>query len=88
MKKLIIGVLAVGAALALRPVVKRRAVVKRRMVQKMREHCKQMMSQFAGSSETTAHETMGPEATPQKMHEHCEQIAARHEERKEPVGTA
>ena len=82
MKKLIIGVLAVGAALALRP------VVKRRMVQKMREHCKQMMSQFAGSSETTAHETMGPEAMPRKMREHCEQIGVRHEERKEPVGTA
>jgi len=51
MKKLIIGMLAVGAALALRP------VVNGRVVPKMREHCKQKM-------------------------------AAHHEERKEPVGTA
>jgi hypothetical protein len=82
MKKLIIGMLAVGAALALRP------VVKGRVAPKMREHCKQMMAQFAGSSEPAAHETMGPDAMPQKMREHCMQVAAHHEGRKEPVGTA
>ena len=81
MKKAIIGFVAVGAALALRP------VVKRRMVQKMRDHCKQMMSQFAGSSETTSHEATGPEAMRQKMREHCEQMAAQHEKRSEPVAT-
>jgi hypothetical protein len=36
MKKLILGLVAIGAVIALRP------VVKRRMVQKMGEHCKQM----------------------------------------------
>ncbi len=81
-KKLIIGLLAVGAALALRP------VVKRRIVQKMREHCEQMMEQFAGRSETTGHEATGPEAGRQKMREHCGQMAAQHEERSEPVATA
>jgi hypothetical protein len=39
MRKTIIVLLAVGAALSLRP------VVKRRMVQKMREHCEQMAAQ-------------------------------------------
>jgi hypothetical protein len=82
MRKPIIGVLAVGAALALRP------MVKRRMVQKMRDHCKQMTFQCAGRSATTAHETIGPEAMPQKMREHCAQMAAEHEERSEPVATA
>ena len=74
MKKLIIGVLAVGAALALRP------VVKRRMVQKMREHCKQMMS--GDRSEAMSHEAMH-----QKMREHCGQMAAQHAEPAEPVAT-
>jgi hypothetical protein len=82
MKKLIIGLLAVGAALVLRP------VVKRRIVPKMREHCQQMMSQFAGSSETTSHRPTGPGAMRQKMREHCEQMAPQHEERSEPVATA
>jgi pyruvate/2-oxoglutarate/acetoin dehydrogenase E1 component len=81
MKKLIIGALAVGAVLALRP------AVKRRMVQKMQQHCKQMMAQFAGRRETTGDEAMGPEAVRQKMREHCEQMAAQHEERSEPVAT-
>ena len=36
MKKLIVGAVAVGAVVALRP------VVKRRMLEKMREHCGQM----------------------------------------------
>ena len=39
MKKLILGLVAVGALIALRP------VVKRRMAQKMREHCKQMATE-------------------------------------------
>jgi flagellar biosynthesis/type III secretory pathway M-ring protein FliF/YscJ len=44
MKKAIVGLLAVGAAIALRPVV-------RRMGQKMREHCKQMAAQFGARGE-------------------------------------
>jgi hypothetical protein len=79
MKKLIIGLLAVGAVTALRP------AVKRRMVQKLREHCEQMMSQFAASRQTARHEATDLEAIRQKMREHCEQMAAQHEERTEPV---
>ena len=53
MKKLVIGLVAVGAVLAVRPVVRRKA-------HKMREHCEQMtatctekMAQFgAGDRET------------------------------------
>ena len=81
MKKATIGLAALAAAVALRP------IVKRRMVQKMREHCKQMMSEFAGGSETTSH-GVGPKAMPQKMREHCTQIAAQRDERGEPVATA
>ena len=77
MKKLIVGLLAVGVVMALRP------AVKRRMVQKMQEHCKAMMAQFAGRAEAT-----GPEAMDQQMREHCEQMAAQHEEHREPVATA
>jgi hypothetical protein len=54
---------ALGAVVALRP------VVKRRMVRKMR--CKQMMGQLIGGSETTADAAMRPEAMPPKMREHC-----------------
>ena len=82
MKKLIVGLMAVGALMTLRP------VVKRRMVQKMRDHCDQMMEQFAGSRETTGHEPMDPEAMHQRMRAHCEQMAAQHEDRREPVATA
>lgn len=82
MKKAIVGLVVVGAVMALRP------VVKRRMVEKMREHCKQMMGQFAARSATTGPEATGPEAMHQKMREHCEQIAAKHEEPSEPVATA
>jgi hypothetical protein len=67
---------ALGAVVALRP------VVKRRMVRKMR--CKQMMGQLIGGSETTADAAMGPEAMPPKMREHCKQTAAQHEQRREP----
>lgn len=81
MKKLIIGLLAVGAAMALRP------VVKRRVVQTMQQRCKQMMAQFAGRRETTGDEP-GPEAMRRKMREHCEQMAGQHEEPSEPVATA
>ena len=81
MKKLIVGLVAVGAAMALRP------ALKRRMVQKMQQHCQQMMAQFAGRRETPGDEAMGPDAMRQKMREHCEQMAAQHEERSEPVAT-
>ena len=82
MKKLIIGLLALGAVVALRP------VVKRRVVQSMREHCKQMMSEFAGGSEATGREAPSPEAMHQMMREHCGQMAAQHEERNEAVAVA
>ena len=82
MKKLMMPPVALGAVLALRP------VVKRSMVQKMREHCKQMMRQFIRGSETTAHGATGPEAMPPKMREECMQMAAQHEQRREPVATA
>lgn len=71
MKKLIIGLVAVGAVMALRPLVKRHMV-------RMREHCEQMMS--GGRSEA-----MSPEAMHQKMREHCGQPARQPEERSEPV---
>lgn len=81
MKKLILGLAAVGALVALRP------VIKRRMVQKMREHCKQMAAHckemMGGHGEAT-----GREAMPQKMREHCEEMAAQHDERTEPVVAA
>lgn len=67
MKKLIVGSAAIGAVVALRP------VVKRRMVQKMRDHCRQMMGQCAGGTETRAH---------------CQQMASHSDERSEPVATA
>ncbi len=82
MKKAIIGVIAVGAVVALRP------SLKRRMVQKMQEHCEQMMGHFTGGSETTGRETIGPEAVRHKMREHCEEMAAQQEERREPAATA
>jgi truncated hemoglobin YjbI len=82
MKKLIVAFVAAGTVVALRP------VVKRRMVQKMREHCKQMMGQFEGGSETTSHEAMGPEAMRHKMRKHCGQMASHDEGRSEPVATA
>ena len=78
MKKLILGLVAVGVVMALRP------VLKRRMLGKMREHCKEMMGQCACGSETTAHDSMSPETMREKMREHCDQTAAP----REPVATA
>jgi uncharacterized protein YjeT (DUF2065 family) len=72
MKKPIVGLVAVGVVVALRP------LVKRRMAEKMREHCDQMMRQCAGG-----HEAMG-----QAMREQCGRMAAQREERGEPVATA
>ena len=78
MKKLVVGAAAVGAVVALRP------VVKRRMLETMREHC----GQSACRSETTGHEAMDPEAMRQKMREHCDPMGAEREERTERVATA
>jgi hypothetical protein len=50
MKKLTVGLLAVGAVTALRP------ELKRRIVQKMQEHCKTMMARFACRGEATMRE--------------------------------
>jgi hypothetical protein len=63
MKKLIVGVVAVGSVLALRP------VVKRRMVQKMREHCKQM----AGKCKQMMASQSGERSA---MREHCKEMAS------------
>ncbi|HSJ73662.1 MAG TPA: hypothetical protein VK904_05040 [Miltoncostaeaceae bacterium] len=41
MKKAIVGLVAIGVIIALRPVM-------RRMGQRMREHCEQMAAQFGG----------------------------------------
>ena len=82
MKKLIVGLVALGAFMALRP------AVKRRMAQKMREHCGQMMAQFAGPSEAAGQKDLGPETMRRKMREHCEQMAAQHKEQSEPIATA
>ena len=77
MKKLIIGLAAVGAVMALRP----------RLAQKMRDHCTQMAGHckemMGDQSEATSHEAMQ-----QKMRKHCEGMAPQHEEDVEPVATA
>ena len=80
MKKAVVGFVAVGAVLAVRPVA-------RRMGEKAREHCKQMMAgQFGGPGEA-AGRTMGPKmAMAPEMREHWEQMAARFEDRGEAVG--
>ena len=85
MKKLILGLVAVGALIALRP------VVKRRMVQKMREHCKQMAThckEMMGAQGEGRGEATGRDAMPQRMREHCEPLAAEDEHRRETVATA
>ena len=80
MQKLIVGLVALGAFMALRP------AVKRRMAQKMREHCGQMMAQFAGPSEAAGQKDLGPETMRRKMREHCEQMAAKRKENMEQFG--
>ena len=85
MKKLILGLVAVGALIALRP------VVKRRMVRKMREHCSQMAAhckEMMGAQGGGRGEATGRGAMPQKMREHCEPPAAEDEPRRETVATA
>lgn len=89
MKKLIVGVAAAGAVVALRPVVKRRVLQKmREHCGQMAEHCKQMMGESASHRETTGHEAMDPEAIREKMREHCEPTGAQREEHSERVATA
>ena len=78
MKKLILGLAAVGAFFAVRP------VIKRRMVQKMSAHCKQMAAHckqmMEGHDEATGRETMH-----HKMRDHGEGMPARHDELTGPV---
>ena len=89
MKKLIVGAAAVGAVVALRPVVKRRMLQKmREHCGQMAEHCKQMMGQSESRSETTGQEAMDPEAMRQTMREHREPMGAEREERSERAATA
>jgi hypothetical protein len=79
MKKAIVGLVAVGAVIALRPLL-------RRMGHKMREHCEQMAAQFGGHAEMahkmaecckgmSAQSESRGEAT-QEMCERGEQVAA------------
>ena len=78
MRKLILGLAAVGAVFVVRP------AIKRRMVQKMSAHCKQMAAHckemMGGHDEAT-----GREAVHQKMREHCKEMAAQHDERADSV---
>ena len=67
MKKLIIALAAIGAVLALRPVVTRKARSMREHCEQMAAKCKQMMGQSGGGEEAG-------------MPEHCEQMAAQHKE--------
>ena len=77
MKKAIIGFTAVGALIALRP------VLKRRIVQKMQEHCQQMAAKcrqmMAGPSAERGEAAAMPE--------HCGQMAAQFRGDKETAGT-
>ena len=78
MKKLIVGVAAVGAVMALRP------VLKRRMVQKMREHCTQMAGkckEMIGAQPRGRGQAGG-------MPEHCKEVMAAHAAHGESVETS
>jgi predicted lysophospholipase L1 biosynthesis ABC-type transport system permease subunit len=75
MKKAIIGMLAIGAILALLPVA-------RRTGQKMREHCEQMMGQF-GDRAASSDQAQG-----HKMRERCQQMMARFGDRAATSGAA
>jgi hypothetical protein len=68
MKKAIFGLAVVGAAIALRP------VLKRRMLQKMQQHCQQMA---AKCKEMMAGSSTEPDAHGAGMPEHCREMAAR-----------
>ena len=84
MKKLIVGVVAVGAVMALRPVLMRRMVqTLRKHCTQMGAHCREMMGAQPGSGEASGEATVH-----QKMREHCEQMAANDTDRAEPVATA
>ena len=81
MKKLILGLAAVGAVLAARP------VIERRMVQKMSAHCKQMAARckemMGDHEEASDRETLHP-----TMRERCGGMSAQHDEITEPVVAA
>ena len=78
MKKLIVGVLAVGAVIALRP------VLQRRLVQKMREHCTQM----AGKCKEIMGAQPGAHGEAREMPEHCKEVIAAHGAHEESVETS
>ena len=79
MKKAIVGLVAVGAVIALRPLL-------RRMGHKMREHCEQMATQFGGRAEMAhkmpeccedmAAQSEGRGEAAQEMRERGEHVAA------------
>ena len=65
MKKLIIGLAAIGVVLAVRPALKRKA---REHCEQMAAKCKEKMMQFGASEETG-------------MPEHCKEMAAKRKEK-------
>ena len=73
MKKLTIGLLAVGGVLAVGSLVKRKAHRMREHCEQMAAKCKQMMAQSRARGEEA------------EMREHCEQMAARGGDRRAPV---
>lgn len=85
MKKAIVGLAAVGAAIALRPVV-------RRIGQRMRAHCEQMAAQVGPRGtmheccEQMAAQFEGRGEAAHTMPECCEQMDAQFEGRGEVVG--
>jgi hypothetical protein len=84
MKKLRLGLVVVGAAMALRPIVKRRMTQMREHCKQMAGHCKEMMdAQGGGGGEAASREAM-----PRMMRKHCASLAAEHEDQHETVWTA
>ena len=87
MKKAIVGLLALGAAIALRPMV-------RRVGQKMREQCERMAAQFGGEMgqrmrehcEQMAAQSRARGETAHAMPECCDEMAAQLEGSGEVVG--
>lgn len=68
MKKLMIGIAAIGAVLALWQVIPRLGQRMREHCEKMAAKCKERMAQFGGGEEAGAPE-------------HCKQMAAQHKEK-------
>ena len=87
MKKLIIGLVAVGALLAARPALKRKA---REHCQQMAAKCKEKMARFGASEETgiPAHCKEMATTGKEKMAEHPEPTPVGNGDRSEALSTA